>query len=227
MKSGLAVALFVSLAVNIFLGGFVAGRMLAGPHGFMDGPGKFAAFSDHKKDGRKGPGRGAFFDGALMFPAIEALPPEKRELFKENFEASRDVLRANRTALIEKREAFTEALTAEPWDRAKAEAALVDLRTAADAQEATLSKLLIDVFEKLSPEERKALVTATTERDRRWKDGPRRRSFKGGPGDRPGPDGFGGPGGDDMGPPPPPPGFGDGMEDGGPDSEDEPAPREE
>ena len=86
MKSGLAVALFVSLAANIFLGGFVAGRMLAGPHGFMDGPGKFAAFSDHKKDGRKGPGRGAFFDGALMFPAIEALPPEKRELFKENFQ---------------------------------------------------------------------------------------------------------------------------------------------
>ena len=76
MKSGLAVALFVSLAANIFLGGFVAGRMLAGPRGFMDGPGKFVAFADHKKDDRKGPGRGAFFDGALMFPAIDALPPE-------------------------------------------------------------------------------------------------------------------------------------------------------
>ena len=227
MKSGLAVALFVSLAANIFLGGFVAGRMLAGPRGFMDGPGKFVAFADHKKDDRKGPGRGAFFDGALMFPAIDALPPEKRELFKENFEASRDVLRANRTALVEKREAFTEALTAEPWDRAKAEAALVDLRTAADAQEATLSKLLIDVFEKLSPEERKALVTATTERDRHWKDGPRR-SFKGGPDDRRGPGGPGGPGGprdDGMGPPPPPPGFGDGMDDGGPD--ELPPPNEE
>lgn len=183
MNRGLAVLLAVSLFANVFLGGFVAGRLFGGPPPGEGG--RLAAFSRHHPHPEPMPGA-----GGMMLPNLEALPAEKRALFRENFKERRDELRGNWTAVHERREAFAKALAADTWDRAKAEGALAALMEATNAQEALFSDLLIDSLESLSAEERKAVLKeGARRRPLRDRDGPPRRM--------PPPDEEG------MGPPPP------------------------
>jgi uncharacterized membrane protein len=62
------------------------------------------------------------------------------------------------------RSEFFAALAADPWDRSNAEEALAALQAAEGAQHAALGRLLIDAFEGLSPEDRKALAEANRKR---------------------------------------------------------------
>lgn len=144
MNRGLAIALFASLAVNIFLGGFVAGR-LAGGH-------------PHAGFGHRPPHEA----GLMMFPDLDVLSPAGRESFREIFAARHQTLRERHRDLSRRRAAFTAALAADPWDRAKAEAALAELKAATDEQETAFASLIIDAFEGLSTEDRKALVEAAS-----------------------------------------------------------------
>ncbi|HXI85935.1 MAG TPA: periplasmic heavy metal sensor [Parvularculaceae bacterium] len=128
-----------SLAANIFLGGFVAGRMMGGPPHFgFNCPPHMAA--------------------QMMLPDLSALSPEGRDAFHQGFTAHHDKLRGRHEELEKRRMAFAAALAADPWDRAKAESALADLKASTDEQEAAFAALIIDAVEGLSPDDRKAFA---------------------------------------------------------------------
>ncbi len=141
MNRALIIVLALSLAANVFLGGFVVGRLAGGHPHIRFGHAPHAA-------------------GPMMFPDLDVLSPEGREAFRDVFAARREALRERHRDLNERRAAFAKTLAADPWDRAKAEAALVELQAAADEQETAFATLIIDAFEKLSAEDRKALVEA-------------------------------------------------------------------
>lgn len=166
MNKTLAALLAVSLFANIFLGGFVAGRLFGAP-----APGEDGRFPHERLHPAPSPGA-----GGMMLPDLEALPADRRALFRESFSRRRDELRRNWAEVHERRQAFAEALAAEPWDRAKAEVALKDLMAATNAQEALFADLLIDSLEGLTAEERKAVLKESARRrPLRMRDhGPRR-----------------------------------------------------
>ena len=155
MKKTLMAALAVSLAANVFLGGFVAGRLVG-----RDGPPPLDERS----------GRHAFG----MFRDIEGLSEEDRAAFRSAFERKRDDMRGEWRAIGGARSAFSEALSADPWDRAAAELALQKVIEARGAQEAAFGAMMIDVFEDLSPEGRRALIKAHEDGRRRRHHGRRR-----------------------------------------------------
>ncbi|MEQ8934875.1 MAG: periplasmic heavy metal sensor [Amphiplicatus sp.] len=178
MNRGLTILLAVSIAANVFLGGFVAGRLLGGPpHGKPD----------HSFDG------GRTFS-LKMAGEIEELSPEAREAFRKVFAESRERLIKNHRETKRLRKALSEALAADPWSRTQVEAAHAELRAAESAQQAALAALLIDAFEGLSAEDRKALTSAM---DKRGIGKMRMRMHERGSGDRQKPD-------EEGGPPPPP-----------------------
>lgn len=152
MNRGLTILLAISVAANVFLGGFVAGRLLGGPpqgkhvHSSFDGGRSF-----NWKMGRE----------------IEELSPEAREAFRNVFAESRERLIENHRETKRLRKALSEALAADPWSRTQVEAAHAELRAAESAQQAALAELLIDAFEGLSAEDRKALTSAMDKRDMR------------------------------------------------------------
>lgn len=177
MNRGLAIALFASLAVNIFLGGFVVGRLAGGP--------PHSGFGHPRHEA-----------GLMMFPDLDALSPAGREMFREVFAARHQTLREHHRDLSRRRTAFTAALSADPFDRAKAKAALAELKAATDEQETAFAALIIDAFERLSAEDRKALVEAGA-RGGHWRHRKgRMRGHGSGPDDFPPPP-------DDEPPPPP------------------------
>lgn len=146
MGRGVIVALLLSsLAVNVFLGGFVAGRILG-------------ASPDETADAPPVPGRGAFPRDPSR------LSPEARAAFRASFEANRADLRSGRRGVLAARRELAETLSADEWDRAAVEAAMEKVRIAREAQSSAQNRMLIDAFEKLSVEERKAFVAAQSER---------------------------------------------------------------
>ncbi|HXI86706.1 MAG TPA: periplasmic heavy metal sensor [Parvularculaceae bacterium] len=150
MRTGLVIALAVSLAANVLLGGFVAGRMIGGPpHEFFHGA--------------HGHGRGG---GAMMFGDLDALSPQAREAFRAVFKTHHDEMRGDFQEVMRLRGAFADALAADPWDRARAEKALADLRVVESKQQTALGAIMIDAFEKLSAADRKALIDSARDRRR-------------------------------------------------------------
>lgn len=174
MNKGLAIALFLSLAVNIFLGGFAVGRFAGGPR---------PPHGDHP----------SMHAGPMMAPNVEALSPEGRAAFHSVFEAERDALHQRHSALKARRAAFAAALLAEPFDRAAAVAALKDLHTVTAEQQGAFAALMIDAVEKLSSDDRKALAKSIVSGEH-WRPRKRRHHRRD---DFPPPD-------DEKSPPPPP-----------------------
>lgn len=151
MNRGLTILLALSIAANVFLGGFIAGRLLGGPpHDRLI----------HPAEG----GRAFSFKVAAE---IDELSPEAREAFRKVFGESRERLIKNHRETKRLRKALSDALAADPWNRTQAKAALAELRAAESAQQAALATLLIDAFEGLSAEDRKALTSAMDKRERR------------------------------------------------------------
>lgn len=131
-------ALALSLAANVFLGGFVIGRL---------------AGSDHHGHGR-GPHR------MMMFHDLDALSETERAAFRAAFKSRRATFGESFAEMRKARDNFALALAAEPFDRVRAVAALEALQAAQREHEAKFGTLIIDAFEDLSPESRKALIEA-------------------------------------------------------------------
>ncbi|GAB4520108.1 MAG: hypothetical protein Kow00133_06360 [Amphiplicatus sp.] len=148
----LAVLLFVSLAANVFLGGFVAGRLVGGPP-------SFATPSGHQG-----------WPGRLDHNhAAATLSEEGREAFRGVFEAHRDEIKAGYREIRRLRRAYAETLAADPWNRARAEAALEALQEAEAAHERTMGRALLDAVERLSVEDRQALIKSMEKKRRKWR----------------------------------------------------------
>jgi len=142
----LVIALAASVTLNLFLGGFLTARAVIGrPHDMHHaGPGPFL-----------GP-RGLFGTARLA----NAQPQ-----VKQVFERHREGLRNHRRQMHEARRGVAEALTAEPFERARLERALAGARQATDASQAAMHAALVEVAEAVGPEERRALARSTR-RDR-------------------------------------------------------------
>lgn len=165
MNRGLMILLLCSLAANVFLAGFVGGRVLGE--------------SPHAKGERRAPPPG----GMIMIRDFGALPPDARESFRVVFRDRKPELRQSYHELRRRREAFAEALAADVWDRARVETALNDLRAVEGAHQTTLAHLIIDAFEGLSADERKAVIEAQAKRRDAWRDRRKIRIRKG-PGEK-------------------------------------------
>jgi uncharacterized membrane protein len=138
VNRGVIIALALSLAANVFLGGFVAGRMV-GPR--FHGPPP--ALSDD-----------------LMAISREALPPQALKELRRTMLAQRDTFREIRRENAGIRLAFIEAISAEEFDRAKADAAAARIAAAEGERRARAAAMLVEVAAKLSPEDRKAFAQA-------------------------------------------------------------------
>jgi uncharacterized membrane protein len=130
-------ALVVSMALNLALAGFVAGRLL---------------------EPRMGPPR---LDPSLaLFPMLRDLPDARRDelrpLLRAEFRQARGEMRRMRVAQRDIRS----ALTAEPFSDAELAAALAAFRTALLASQEGSHAALVRLAQALTPEERRMLATA-------------------------------------------------------------------
>lgn len=165
MGRTIGILLALSLAANVFLGGFVAGR-IAAPNLPGFGPDR----GNERHDGRGG-GRHDFDD---LSPAAR----EKfRALFRENRREIAAAFREDRAQLDE----FFSVLTAETFDRAAAEAVAAKLDVLEDKRRRAIRRLAIEVMDGLSLEDRRAVADLVKRRmtedmagageRRRWRGG--------------------------------------------------------
>lgn len=135
--------LFVSVALNLLVIGAVAGAWSAGVRVARQGDDRAAAAS---------------LAGSATF--LRALPPETRELVREQLIAtwaeSRDVRLAARQA---RREAF-EAIAQEPYDADRVRAAFERARAADQAAIGVFQNDIADALGELTPEQRREALQA-------------------------------------------------------------------
>lgn len=178
MGRTIGILLAISLAANVFLGGFVAGRV-AGPNlpGFDHG---------RDKDGRGHEGRGGHRGG---HPDFDGLSPAAREKLKASFQKNREEIAGAFREGRALRDEFIGILTAETFDRAAAEAAAAKLEAFDEKRRGSMPRLVIEVMDGLSAEDRRAVAELVERRMMEEMAGPgkRRRGRRG------------------EGPPPPPP----------------------
>jgi Spy/CpxP family protein refolding chaperone len=138
-----------SLAANVFLGGFVAGRLLHAP-----GPPPHAAQPDRGGEARQ-----------LLRAAADK--PEVRAAFEQRFRQERSQIRRDGEESRRLRDAFAAALAADPFVRADADAAAAALAELERSRQGRGLTTLIDVFEKLPPETRQRIIEQRAEAQRR------------------------------------------------------------
>lgn len=131
------IALILSLALNLLIIGLVVGALLAvGPRSGSDGDPRLRALG--------------------LGPFALALSREDRTAVQGRID--RDAFRAERRALGASLVALREALLAEPFDRAAADAALARSRGSAEALQAQGHAALLDQIEAMSADERAELA---------------------------------------------------------------------
>lgn len=133
----LAVALLISLGLNLFAGGVFAGRFFHsrfGPHDRF-GPPPIEAMS--------GPGQVSW----LLKRIAGDLPGNEREAFRQAMESRRDALVARGKDLHEARAAVRSAIEARPFDRAAYDAAVAALGERQKAFADELSGAIGDALE--------------------------------------------------------------------------------
>ena len=154
-----AIILFASLAANVFLGGYLAGRWTGGPKdpgGAHDRP--------------PPPSRG----GDAGIGAVIAADPALREKIRAEVRQRRPAMRRGFREQRALQTELAEALSAEPFDRARIEAAFEAMSSASLARNKERFSIMLDVLEDLPADERAALVETMRER---WRD---RRGHRGG-----------------------------------------------
>ena len=169
MGRTIGVVLALSLAANVFLGGFVAGR-IAGP--------SLPGFE------RRGAGEGPHHGGRHN---LDDLSPAAREKLKDLFRKNREEFAATFREGRALRDEFIAVLTAETFDRAAAEAAAAKIEAFEGTRRAAMPRLVVEAMDGLPAEDRRALAALV---ERRMMDemkgfGKRRR---GGRGEAPPPD---------------------------------------
>jgi uncharacterized membrane protein len=147
-RKTLLIALFVSLAANLFLVGAVAGGLVVGQ--------KMRAERPHTAQRPNPP----------LWRAGDALPPDKaqayRRALRDQSPEVREAMRAARTARME----AWRSIGQEPFDPAAAKRRLAEIRAQEADARGQIENDTIDFAADLSPEERKILARGLTERPR-------------------------------------------------------------
>lgn len=150
-----ALVLFGSLAVNLFLGGIMVGRWLE-PH--PPGP-------HHRPPGDGPPGeRPPREPGAPPSWLQRALGPEGSKTLDETWSRHAPAIEPLRDELWRSREAVTEALEAEPFDPKAYAAALGDMQARTIRLFDATNAAMLEIAISLTPEQRRMVV----ERSREW-----------------------------------------------------------
>lgn len=136
----LSIALFASLALNLFLIGAVAGGLVVGQR--------------VRGDDRPPAGRGP----PPLWRAADVLPPEQarayREALRDQGRAAREEMHAVRAARL----AAWRALGDEPFDAKAAKARLAGIRAEEAAARGRIEDGVVDFADRLSPADRAALA---------------------------------------------------------------------
>lgn len=158
MGRTIGILLALSLAANVFLGGFVAGRIAGrGFSGFDHG--------SHGDHGRGGDHRRAF----------DALPEAAREKLRAAYKEHRAAVAATSQEARALRREFISILTADAFDRAAAEAAAAKIAAFEAERRRSTPRLLISAMDGLPAEDRRALARAFERRITEDMRGPGRR----------------------------------------------------
>lgn len=139
----LAVALAISIGLNLFLGGMIASAWVVKRH-----------FREHH------PPVAGLAGGFDFRGGIEALGGDARPLAREIREAYRSRLRASGRAMFESRRAVGDLLRADEIDPAKLRAALAELRARSSEAEAVMHEALVDTMLRLTPDQRRRFLDA-------------------------------------------------------------------
>ncbi len=149
MGRGITIALIASLALNVFAVGFIMGRIIT-PNDAPPTP--MMAAPQHRMDNPRG-----------FMRRAKDLPPESRTAFRHAIRANIPQLRAQREEIHNLQRAYHNALRAEEWDRAAAEAALSELQDARDRGRALFDEAFLDAIESLDGDARAQLLHRTEE----------------------------------------------------------------
>jgi uncharacterized membrane protein len=145
----------VSLCVNLFLVGSMAGHWFPRGH---DGPG-----------GPDGPRRG-------LEAMIAGMPEDLRPLIKDKFEAAKPQFQAQRDKIRDARDKVAAAAEAEPFDPVAFDQAFKGLQEAMSGMGAIAHQTIREILPQIPAEQRKQLVEKWSKRwkgrDRDDSDGP-------------------------------------------------------
>ncbi|MEO1015305.1 MAG: periplasmic heavy metal sensor [Pseudomonadota bacterium] len=156
MGRAVTIALAASLAANVFLGGYVTGRLTSGStdKGHIVGPPNMGA---------PGPGR----PPSRMLGEALFLSDSARAAIREAAGPRWEGFRRSREQSLALRREVRDALSAENFDREAAQTALEALWAFHASREQERTDFLLSVFETLPPEERKAVVESFLNSDMR------------------------------------------------------------
>lgn len=148
----LLVALFVSLAFNLFLVGAVAGGLVIG-HRFRG--------AEHARTERPPP---------PLWRAAEGLAPEQATAYRQQVdEAGHDLREAMRAARVARRQAW-EGLSSQPFDPVAAKARLAAVRQQEIDARGRIEDRIVDYAATLPPADREILTRGLTVNERHDRD---------------------------------------------------------
>ena len=146
-------ALVASLALNLFLAGVIGVRF----------------WREHWREAPERAMAGAF---GPMGRIAGSMPESSRAKVKAVMETRQQQLRESGREYRRARAEAMQALSAEAYDKGRAEAAFAEARRRADAMSEVVHAAMIEASSQLTPEERKAFRERLAERDRdrerRW-----------------------------------------------------------
>jgi Spy/CpxP family protein refolding chaperone len=134
----LAIALAISVMLNLFLLGFMSARLLHGPfaHGELHGP----------------------FFGPRGLLSRGAPPGAAGERVRGMMERRREAMRSQRAALRDAQHAVRDALSKEPFDATALERALEQLKRATADSQSLMHSALLEIAPSLTAEQRQQLA---------------------------------------------------------------------
>ena len=141
----------ISLCVNLFLVGLMAGHWIYGP-GFMRG-------------GPDGPRRG-------IEAMIAGVPEDLRPMIKEKFDAAKPQFQAQRDKIRAARDKLATAAKAEPFDPAAFDQAFHDFQAEMDGMGALAHQTIREILPQIPAEQRQQLVDKWAKRWGPKGDGP-------------------------------------------------------
>lgn len=139
----------VSLCVNLFLVGLMAGHMIYGPGFFGHG-------------GPDGPRRG-------IEAMIAGVPEDLRPMIKQKFDAAKPQFQAQREQIRTARDKLAAAAEADPFDPAAFDQAFRDFQQGMDGMGAIAHQTIREILPQIPAEPRKRLVDTWS---KRWGKGP-------------------------------------------------------
>ena len=139
----LAIALFVSLVANLFLGGLTLGWMLHIDHW----PWQSSYVSEFGSQA-----------GRAVEHLVRNLDSADRDMVVDTIRAHGDELSQYAKAMREQRETVKKLLRAPDFDRKAAEEAFAKMRRLTDDMQAALGKAILEAVEKLSPQARQRMA---------------------------------------------------------------------